>query len=180
MEIYRMRRTWMVFAMGGLLAVGFAGAFLAQTDSTVQAQGKGDASVEKARKHVKMLDELYKNAVVSITKRYVQKQDDQPAAMVAKDVFAAMEKSGHHKARLVDASGQPQNKANVAQSEFEKLAVEAMKKGDSYFDRVITKDGKRTLQAATIVPAVMKQCADCHGVKENQLLGTLVYEVTVE
>ena len=113
----------------------------------------------------------------SVTSRYVNQQDDQPAAMVAKDVFAAMEKGGFHKVRLVDASGNPQNKENVAKTDFEKLAVKAMKEGKPYLDRVVEKDGKKVLQAATIVPAVMKQCASCHGVKEADLLGTLVYEV---
>ncbi len=139
-----------------------------------------DKGTESARKQVQMLDTLYKNAVVSVTGRYVKQQDTQPAAMVAKDVFAAMEKAGFHKARLVDASGAPQNKDNVAKTEFEKLAVAAMKEGKPYFERVIEKDGKPVLQAATIVPAVMKQCADCHGVKEGQLLGTIVYELKIE
>ena len=65
-----------------------------------------------------MLDELYKNAVVSISNRY----EGPPAIKVAKDVFAAMEKSGWHKARLVDASGTPQNEANRPQTGFEMRA----------------------------------------------------------
>src|SRR5262249_54555430 len=63
-----------------------------------------EAAVVRAREQAKMLDELYKNAVVSITQKY----EGPPAIKVAKDVFAAMEKSGWHRARLVDASGSPQ------------------------------------------------------------------------
>ena len=40
--------------------------------------------------------------------------------------------------------------------------------------------GKPVLRAATIVPAVMKQCTTCHeGKKEGDLLGALVYEVPI-
>ena len=60
-----------------------------------------------------MLDDLYKNAVVSITKRYVNKQDKRPAIMVAQDVFGAMRKQGWHSAKLVDATGEPLNDANA-------------------------------------------------------------------
>ncbi len=100
--------------------------------------------MERARKQIQMLDTLYKNAVVSITSRYVNQQDSQPAAMVAKDVFAAMEKGNFHKARLIDASGQPQNKDNVAKSEFEKLAIAAMKEGKLYLDRVTEREKLQT------------------------------------
>jgi hypothetical protein len=30
------------------------------------------------------------------------------------------------------------------------------------------------------VPAVMKQCASCHGVKEGTLLGAIVYELPIK
>ena len=50
-----------------------------------------------------MLDALYKNAVVSITNKY----DGPPAIKVAKDVFAAMEKGGWHKAKLGRRHGHP-------------------------------------------------------------------------
>ena len=106
-----------------------------------------------------MLDELYKNAVVSITNKY----DGPPAIKVAKEVFAAMEKSGWHKAKLVDASGSPQNEANLPQTEFEKRAAVAMRAGKPYFEEVTGVDSGRKLHAATIVPAVTKKCATCHG-----------------
>ena len=95
-----------------------------------------DPALERTRQQVKMLDELYKNAVVSITNKY----DGPPAIKVAKDVFAAMEKSGWHKAKLVDASGSPQNEANLPQTDFEKRAAEAMRAGKPYFEEV-TGDG---------------------------------------
>src|SRR5215218_1463068 len=82
------------------------------------------AAVERAREEVKKLDDLYKTAVVGITKTYVEQQADTPAATVAKALFEAMHQKGHHHARLIDATGKPKNKKNVAETEFEKKAVE--------------------------------------------------------
>ncbi|GAC1337384.1 MAG: hypothetical protein NVSMB14_04660 [Isosphaeraceae bacterium] len=141
-----------------------------------KAVAKADTALDRTREEVKMLDELYKNAVVSITKRY----DGPPAIKVAQDVFAAMEKSGRHKAKLVDATGAPQNEANLPKTDFEKRAVEEIKKGKPYYEEVSGLGEKRTLFAATIVPAVHKKCAVCHGVKEGDLLGFIRYEVPVK
>ena len=74
--------------------------------------------------------------VVSITNKY----DGPPAVKVAKEVFAAMEKAGWHKAKLVDASGSPQNEANLPQTDFEKRAAEAMRAGKPYFEEVTGAD----------------------------------------
>ena len=138
------------------------------------------ASVERTRETVKMLDDLYKNAVVSVTNRYVDKQSDTPAAEIAKDVFTAMHKKGWHTARLIDATGKPKNKANVAKSDFEKKAVEAMNAGKTYIEEIGEKDGKPVFRAATLVPSVLKQCAICHGGKEGRVLGTIVYELPIK
>ena len=82
--------------------------------------------MERTREQVKILDELYKNAVVSITKRY----DGPPAIKVAMDVFAAMEKSGRHKAKLVGANDSPQNEANLPKTDFEKAPPRRSSKGN--------------------------------------------------
>jgi hypothetical protein len=137
---------------------------------------KPDPALERTRVQIKMLDELYKNAVVSITARY----EGPPAIKVAKDVFAAMEKSGWHKAKLVDASGTPQNDANLPQTDFEKRAADAMRAGKAYYEEVTGADAERTLFAATVVPAVAKKCATCHGAKEGDLLGFIRYEVPIK
>ncbi len=138
------------------------------------------ASVERARESVKMLDDLYKTAVVSITNKYVEKQADTPAAEIAKDIFVAMHKKGWHTARLLDATGKPKNKANVAKTDFEKKAVEEIKGGKTYFEEIGDKEGKPVLRDATVVPAVLKQCTVCHGGKEGRVLGTIVYEVPIK
>jgi hypothetical protein len=138
-------------------------------------------AIERTREQVKVLDDLYKTAVVSITKHYVELQSETPAATVAKEVFEAMHKKGWHSGRLIDATGKPKKKENVAKTDFEKKAVEEIKGGKGYYDEVgTTKDGKPVLRAATVVPSVMKQCVVCHGGKEGRVLGAIVYEVPIK
>jgi hypothetical protein len=138
------------------------------------------AAVERARDEVKKLDDLYKTAVVGITKTYVEQQADVPAAAVAKVVFQAMHEKGYHDARLIDATGKPKNKKNVAETDFEKKVVAAMKDGKTYIEEVGEKDGKPVFRAGTVVPAVLSQCSVCHGGKEGRLLGAIVYELPIK
>ena len=99
---------------------------------------------------------------------------------MAKEVFKQVEKKGWHKARLIDATGKPKNKENVAKTDFEKAAVEKLQGGAAYHEEVAESGGKPVLRAATVVPVVMKQCTVCHGKKEGALLGAIVYEVPIK
>jgi hypothetical protein len=138
------------------------------------------AAVERTRDVVKMIDDMHKGYVVHITDTYVKAQEGTPAAKITKKVFAHVESKGWYSGRLIDATGEPANKANVAKTEFEKKAVAQMKAGKSYYDEIGEKDGKPVLRAATIVPVVMDQCIVCHpGHKKGELLGALVYEVPI-
>jgi hypothetical protein len=170
---------WCLLAVVGL----GIGIFLTRGTDAVPAgdkKGPDKAALERTREQVKMLDDLYKTAVVSITNSYVEGQASVPAAMVAKDVFEAMQKKGYHTARLIDATGKPKNKANVAKTDFEKKAVAEMKGGKVYYEEIAEADGKPVLRVATIVPVVLKQCATCHGKKEGTLLGAIVYELPIK
>lgn len=138
------------------------------------------AALERTREKVQMLDDAYKLAVVSVTNKYVEFQSEAPAALVAKEVFEGMHKKGWHVSRLIDATGKPKNKGNVAKSDFEKKAVSEIKGGKSYYEEVAEKDGKPVLRAATLVPAVLKQCAICHGGKEGRVLGAIIYELPIK
>jgi Protein of unknown function (DUF3365) len=100
--------------------------------------------------------------VVSITKRYVNDQDEQPAIMVAQDVFASMRKQGWHSAKLVDATGEPVNEGNAPKTDFEKEAARVINSGKPYFDRLVGEGKDRRLLAATVVTVVMQKCAKCH------------------
>lgn len=181
-------RTWAgVAGVGltvGLLAVTTVGGFrgrAARADSGAQAKTAADPPLERAREQVKMLDDLYKTAVVSITERYVGKQDEQPAIMVAKDVFGAMRKQGWHSAKLLDATGDPMNESNAPQTDFEKAAVKEINAGKPYFDRVVGEGKDRRLLAATVVPVVNKKCAICHNHRKvGEVLGFIRYDVPIK
>jgi hypothetical protein len=167
-----------LLSVGSLAAATSAGILgVVLSGSLLRADGlTADPALERTREQVKMLDELYKNAVVSNTNKY----NGPLAIKVAMDVFAAMEKSGWHKAKLVDASGTPQNKANLPRTDFEKRAAAAMQAGTPYFEEVEGNGQGRKLYAATVVPAVTKKCATCHGVSEGDLLGFIRYEIPVK
>jgi hypothetical protein len=126
----------------GLLAAGIAGLTWAGTAGADDKKGADKASapdkaaVDRARLEAKMLDDLYKTAVVKITQVYVGQQGEVPAAVAAAEVFHAMKEKGWHNARLVDASGKPKRKANLPETDFEKKAVDAMKSGKTYYEEV--------------------------------------------
>ena len=160
----------------GCLAAAAALAAAPGPTAPTDEKEESDPAVARARRDVKMLDELYKTAVVSITDKY---QKGQPAIMVAKDVFKAMENGRYHSARLVDATGSPLGEGNVPKTDFERRAAEAMRSGKTYIEEVADRGGERRLLAATVVPAVHRRCAQCHGVKEGELLGFIRYEIPI-
>ncbi len=143
-----------------------------------------DPAVERARKQVKMLDGIYKNAIVLVTTHYVTEKSDVPAGTAFKKLFEVAKKEGWHEARLLDATGEPYDSDNVAKSDFEKKAIKELVAGKPYVDEVIEKDGKRYLHAATIIPVVMKKCVMCHenyaNVPEGKAIGALGYVVPIE
>jgi hypothetical protein len=152
----------------------------AADEKTPNPKGVDQAAVERTRATVRMLDNLHKSYVIEITKTYVNAKEKTPAATVLKRVFAFMEKTNDGSGRLIDATGSPLREGNVAKTEFEKKAVAAIKGGKPYIDEVATKDGKPVLRAATVVPAVMDACVNCHpNVKKNDVLGALVYEIPI-
>ena len=182
-----MRRYWKWACGAAVLAGLVVAAWPAGAEDKKEAAARAPAAaepdkaaVERAREQAKMLDELYKTAVVGITKTYVAQQGDTPAATVAKQVFAAMKKGKHHTARLVDATGNPKEAENVPATAFEKKAVEDFKAGKKEVEEVGEADGKPVFRAGTIVPSVLSQCAVCHGGKEGRLLGVIVYEVPIK
>lgn len=143
-----------------------------------------DPAVARTRKQVKMLDDLYKTAVVLITTHYVNTDKDLPAGSAAIALFDAMKKKGWHEVRLLDATGDPLEDHNSPQDDFEKKAVAAIKAGSDFQEQVIEKDGKRYLRAATPIPVVLQKCTMCHenykGLKAGQAIGALGYTVPIE
>jgi hypothetical protein len=141
-------------------------------------------AVARTRKQVKMLDDLYKTAVVLITKHYVDENSDLPAGTAAIALFSAMKEKGWHEVRLLDATGQPIEEKNSPKDEFEKQAVAKLKGGATYYEEVVTKDGKPYLRAATPIPVVLDKCVMCHEhykqAKPNEPIGVLGYTVPIE
>ena len=70
-----------------------------------EAQKKGRA-IERTRKTVRMLDDVYKSAVVLITTHYVNDEDDLPAGSAAIALFDAVKKKGWHEVKLLDVTGE--------------------------------------------------------------------------
>ena len=153
-------------------------------DPKKDAASDSDAAVERTRKQVRMLDGIYKNAIVLVTTHYVTEKSDVPAGAAFKKLFEVAKKEGWHEVRLLDATGEPYEPANVAKSDFEKKAIKELVAGKPYVDEVIVKDGKRYLQAATAIPVVMKKCVMCHenyaNVAEGKAIGALGYVVPIE
>jgi hypothetical protein len=143
-----------------------------------------EAAIERARKAVKMLDDVYKTAIVVITDKYVETPKDYPAGRLAVIWFKKMSETGHHKVRLIDATGEPDNPMNVAQDEFEKKGIKELKAGKAYYDEVEMKDGKSYLRAVTAVPVVMEKCTLCHpnykDVPKGQAIGAISYTMPIE
>ena len=148
------------------------------------AEKVDNAALERTRKQVRMLDDLYKTAVVLITTHYVEEDSDLAAGEAALALFAAMKEKGWHEVRLLDASGEPINDDNSPKDSFEKSSVKKLKAGEAYVDKVVMKEGKPYLRAATPIPVVLEKCIMCHpnykDVPEGQPIGVLGYTIPIE
>lgn len=168
---------------GGTLAIATVAA-LATSVSTGGDKAAADPAVERTRKQVRMLDDLYKTAVVLITKHYVNSESDLAAGVAAKAIFTTMKEKGWHEVRLVDATGKPIMEENLPQDDFEKDAIKALKSGKPYYDQIVEGKDGRYLRAATIVPVVMDKCTMCHehykDAKAGEAIGALAYKLKIE
>ena len=142
------------------------------------------AAVERARKQVKMLDHIYKTTVVLITDKYVNEEDDFPAGSAAVALFASVSKGGSHKVRLIDATGEPYEEANVAKDAIEREGIKRLKAGDASYEKVVSDGDKHHLRVLTPVPVVMKKCVMCHShyadVKKGAPIGAISYTIPIE
>lgn len=175
---------WNRKLVGCLVLAGVVSASLGVPLSGGEDKAPDKAAVERTRKTVRMLDDVYKTAVVLITEHYVTEESDLPAGTAAKALFAAIKEKGWHDVRLLDAAGAPINDENIPQDDFEKEAIKRLLKGEKYYDQVVERDGKSYLRAATPIPVVMKKCVMCHDnyaeVPEGQAIGALGYTIPIE
>lgn len=148
------------------------------------AEAKKDRVVERTRKTVRMLDDVYKSAVVLITEHYVNDEDDLPAGSAAIALFDAVKKKGWHEVKLLDVSGDPYDDKNTAKDAFELEAVKRMKAGEKWYDQVVGEKKDRKLRVATPVPVVLEKCIMCHAhykdFKDGAAIGMLSYTIPIE
>jgi len=143
---------------------------------------QGQPAVERAKKQAKMLDTLYKSAIVLITENYVTGEESLAAGDAFQALFKSMKDNGFHEVRLLDATGDAYDTDNEPKTEFEKKAVKALLEGKPIYEEVVTEDNKRFLLSATPIPVVMQKCVLCHshyeGVKGP--IGALGLKIPVE
>jgi len=143
-----------------------------------------EAAIDRTRNTVKMLDDVYKTAVVLITDKYVHDEDDFPAGSAAIALFDAVTKKGWHDVRLIDVTGEPYDEKNVAKDSFEKEGVRLLKSGKPYYEQVVQQDDGYRLRAITPIPVVLQKCVMCHAhyadVKEGAAIGAISYSIPIE
>ncbi len=142
------------------------------------------AALERTRKTVQTLDNIYKQVVILVTDKYVHDEDDFAAGSAAVLLFKKISDSGSHTVRLLDATGEPYEPKNVAKDDFEREGIKRLKAGAANYEQVVNQEGKPYLRALTPVPVVMKKCIMCHehyaDVKEGEPIGAISYTVPIE
>ncbi|HTN73902.1 MAG TPA: DUF3365 domain-containing protein [Pirellulaceae bacterium] len=144
-----------------------------------------EAAIERSRKTVRMLDEVYKQTIVLVTDKYVHDTDDFAAGSAAVLLFKNISKSGNQQVRLLDATGEPYEPENVAKDAFEKEGIKRIKAGATFYDEVVKQKGKYELRAMTPVPVVMQKCVMCHAhyadaKKKGEAIGAISYIVPID
>ncbi len=170
-------RTWVVIGVGlgcGSILLGWSAT--AQSGSTA-----ADPSLERTRREVRLLDDIYKTSIVLITTHYVDDKDSLPAGSAFRALFQEVEKKGWHEVRLVDGTGDPYNPENAPKSGFEQRAMKQLVSGESSYEEVIVEGNQSYLRVATAIPVVMDKCTLCHeGYKQvpaGRAIGALSYKL---
>jgi hypothetical protein len=164
-----------------LFALVLSSAVLGAGCAPATLEDDSEASVERTRQQARMLDDLYKTAVVLITQHYVETPSTLSAATAAKALFAEMEKKGWHQVRLVGLTDTLMNSDNAPADEFERDAAQRLLAGAASHETVVTDNGIRYLRYATAVPVVMPKCLMCHPGWEGNAgaVGALSYRIPV-
>jgi hypothetical protein len=175
---------WKALTLGGLTVALLAVLAAVPIRAEKPAAKPDDTAVERTRDTVRLLDNVYKNAVVLITETYVHDEDDFPAGSAAVELFKRTAKDGSHQVRLIDVTGMPYDEGNVAADEFERAGVKQLKDGKDYYEEVVAVDGKSQLRAMTPIPVVLEKCAMCHphykDAKAGAAIGALSYMLPIK
>ena len=184
-----MSKTYKKIALTSLMltAVTVIGSFAVPKTGTanegIAVDDAKDPAVERARREVRMLDDIYKTAIVLITENYVHDDTDLAAGSAFKALFETVGKKGWHNVRLVDATGKPYSDLNLPKAGFEKEAIKQLLEGKAAVDKVVVEGDKKYLLAATAIPVVMEKCIMCHenyrDVAKGKAIGALSYKVPI-
>src|SRR5690606_33857065 len=98
--------------LAAAVLVAAAGVALTPGRLTSGEKGEADPALERTRKQVRMLDDIYKGAIVLITTHYVDEEHDVAAGRAFKKLFQQVKEKGWHEVRLLDATGEPYSSAN--------------------------------------------------------------------
>ena len=138
--------------------------------------------MKRAQKQAKMLDTLYKTAIVLITQHYVDGSESLATGDAFQTLFKSMKDNGFHEVRLLDATGNAYDSDNDPKTAFEKKAIEALLAGQPIVEEVVVEGDDRFLLSATPIRVVMDKCTLCHshyaGVKGP--IGSLALKIPIE
>ena len=166
-----------------IVAVSFVVPRRGTANEAITVEDAKEPAVERARREVRMLDDIYKTTIVLVTENFVHDDTDLAAGSAFKALFEAVSKKGWHDVRLVDATGGPYNDLNLPRAGFEKDAIKQIVEGKSAVDKVVVEGDKKFLLAATPIPVVMEKCIMCHenyrDVAKGKAIGALSYKVPI-
>ena len=166
-----------LFVAGGaaLSALGFWH-YAAGNDP--QAASEKERNIRSARRETKMLDTLYKTAIVAVTQTYVEDDSSTAAITTFQPVLKAMKAGNWHEVRLVDGLGEPINPENSPKDVFEKRAIKEMLAGKDMIDSVEMIGGKEFLRTMTILPMALEKCVLCHdNYRGKKIVGGVSFQV---
>jgi hypothetical protein len=139
-----------------------------------------ESAVTAARRETKMLDTLYKTAIVAVTGSYVEDASSTAAATTFGPVFKAMREAKYHEVRLVDGLGEAINPDNTPRDDFEKEAMKAILAGKEIVDKVDSTDGVAYLRTMTVLPMAMEKCILCHeNFRGKSIVGGMSYKLPI-
>ncbi len=174
------RRWWIIGLSAAVVAASVAPWSGVAQEGTKRDAGKPTKrQIARARETVKMLDDIYKTAVVLITDKYVEDEDSFAAGSAAVALFEAIDDKGWHTAQLLDVTGDPYDSENVPDDAFEKQAIQKIRQGKAFVDAVET-----DYRAMTAIPVVHAKCVMCHAhyadAKAGQAIGAISYAVPIK
>jgi len=176
-----MKFTSITYWVAGLALVGTVAALQLASGYDPQTDKEKERTVSSARRETKMLDTLYKTAIVSVTQTYVQDDSSVAAITTFAPVLKAMKENKWHEVRLVDGLNDPINPENSPKDEFEKSAMREILAGKSLVESVAEVDGKRVLRTMTVLPMALDKCVLCHAnYQGKKIVGGVAYQVPLQ